>query len=52
MKTTATILVIFDNSGYAQERLDHLLVDDKNIIKAIPNFDPDKFYKCTGIRVD
>ena len=26
--------------------------DDKDIIKSIPNFDPDKFFEITGIRVE
>jgi hypothetical protein len=25
--------------------------DDKNAVKSLPNFDADKFYICTGIRV-
>jgi len=30
---------------------DNLTVAEKNVIKALPNFDADKFRKCTGIRV-
>lgn len=30
---------------------DGLQEDEKNIIKGLPNFDVDKFYLCTGIRV-
>ena len=30
----------------------NLSLIEKETIKAIPNFDPDIFYKCTGIRVD
>lgn len=30
---------------------DDLDEDDKNAVKALPNFDADKFYTCTGIRV-
>ena len=30
----------------------NLTNEEKDIIKSIPNFDPDKFYKITGIRVE
>ena len=30
----------------------NLTDEEKGIIKSIPNFDPDKFYKITGIRVE
>ena len=31
---------------------DSLSKESKEIIKALPNFDPDIFYQCTGIKVD
>lgn len=34
-----------------QEWYNELSEVDKNIIKAMPNFDADKFKKCTGIEV-
>lgn len=34
-----------------QKWWDKLSEDDKNAIKELPNFDADKFYLCTGIRV-
>ena len=34
-----------------QQWWDGLPNQEKNVIKAIPNFDADIFYKCTGIRV-
>lgn len=39
----------FFNAG--QLWWDDLDEDDKNAVKALPNFDADKFYLCTGIRV-
>lgn len=51
-ETTGGYLKVLDNSETAQKWWDSLDIDDKEIIKAIPNFDPDIFYECTGIRVD
>ena len=34
-----------------QDWYDELSCAKKDIIKNIPNFDAEKFYKCTGIRV-
>jgi hypothetical protein len=34
-----------------QKWWDELSEDDKNAVKSLPNFDADKFYLCTGIRV-
>ena len=31
---------------------DNLTDEEKDIIKSIPNFDPDKFFEITGIRVE
>lgn len=31
---------------------DNLSEEDKNVIKDLPNFDPEIFYKCTDIKVD
>lgn len=51
-KTTGGYLKELDKSECCQMWWDSLDIDDKEIIKAIPNFDPDIFYECTGIRVD
>lgn len=50
-KTTGGYLKIIDKSETAQVWWDGLNTTDKNIIKSIPNFDAEKFEKCTGIRV-
>jgi len=34
-----------------QKWWDGLSEDDKNAVKSLPNFDADKFYICTGIKV-
>ena len=51
-KTTGGYLKIIDESEVAQIWWDGLDTTDKNIIKSIPNFDAEKFEKCTGIKVD
>ena len=51
-KTTGGYLKILDKSESAQVWWDGLDTTDKNIIKSIPNFDAEKFQKCTGIKVD
>ena len=51
-KTTGGYLKVLDESECGQMWWDSLDIDDKEIIKAIPNFDPDIFYECTGIKVD
>lgn len=51
-KTTGGYLKILDKSEAAQVWWDGLDTTDKNIIKSIPNFDAEKFQKCTGIKVD
>ena len=51
-KTTGGYLKILDKSETAQVWWDGLNTTEKNIIKSIPNFDAEKFQKCTGIKVD
>ena len=34
-----------------QKWWDELIEDDKNTVKSLPNFDAEKFYLCTGIKV-
>ena len=51
-KTTRGYLKVLDESECGQLWWNNLETKDKDIIKAIPNFDPDIFYECTGIRVD
>ena len=48
-KTTGGYLKILDESEEAQKWWDSLSSDKREIIKAIPNFDPDIFKECTGI---
>ena len=50
-KTTGGYLKVLDESECAQIWWDGLDEDDRNIIRAIPNFDAEIFYECTGIRV-
>ncbi len=35
-----------------QDWWNNLSEENKNLIKELPNFDPDVFYKCTGIKVE
>ena len=51
-KTTGGYLKVFDESKSAQIWWDGLSNKNKEIIKSIPNFDAEKFEKCTGIKVD
>lgn len=51
-KTTGGYLKVLDKSECGQLWLDSLCEADKNIIKAIPNFDVEIFYQCTGINVN
>lgn len=51
-ETTNGYLKIQDDSSLVQSWWDDLDTKDKETIKAIPNFDSDIFYKCTGIIVD
>ncbi len=50
-ETTGGYLKVLDNSECAQLWWDSLSNYDKNIIKAIPNFDEKIFEQCTGIKV-
>ena len=49
-KTTGGYLKVLDESECAQIWWDGLDEDDRDIIRAIPNFDTEIFYECTGIR--
>ena len=51
-KTMGGYLKVFDESESAQIWWDGLSNKNKEIIKSIPNFDAEKFEKCTGIKVD
>lgn len=51
-KTTGGYLKVLDESESAQIWWDGLSNKNKEIIKSIPNFDAEKFEKCTGIKVD
>ena len=51
-ETTGGYLKEIDESGRVQIWWDRLNDESKEIIKALPNFDPDIFYQCTGIKVD
>ena len=51
-KTTGGYLKVFDESESAQIWWDGLSNKNKEIIKSIPNFDAEKFEKCTGIKID
>ena len=51
-KTTGGYLKVLDKSECSQIWWNGLTNDDKDIIKSIPNFDPDKFFEITGIRVE
>lgn len=50
-KATGGYLKVFDKSECGQLWWNELSDCDKQIIKNIPNFDPDIFYECTGIKV-
>ena len=50
--TTGGYLKVHDNNDRFIKWWNNLTDKEKNIIKSIPNFDPDKFYKITGIRVE
>ena len=45
-------LKIRDSNDRFIEWWNNLTDEEKNIIKSIPNFDPDKFFEITGIRVE
>ena len=50
-KTTGGYLKVLDESEAAQIWWDGLMKRNKEIIKTIPNFDKQKFEKCTGIKI-
>ena len=50
-ETTGGCLKVLDESKCGQLWWNGLSDCDKQIIKSIPNFDPDIFYECTGIKV-
>lgn len=51
-ETTGGYLKVLDESECGQLWWDSICEADKNIIKAIPNFDPEIFKECTGIEVN
>ena len=51
-KTTGGYLKVLDESECGQLWWDSLSDYHKAIIKALPNFDPEIFEKCTGIKID
>ena len=51
-KTTGGYLKVLDESECAQLWWGSLSDRRKEIIKAIPNFDAEIFFQCTGVRVD
>ena len=50
--TTGGYLKVLDESECGQIWWNGLSDEDKEIIRSIPNFNPDIFYQCTGIKVD
>lgn len=50
--TTNGYLKVLDEAECAQLWWDNLKDNEKEIIKALPNFDPEIFRECTGIKVD
>ena len=51
-KTTNGYLKVLDKSEHRQLWWDNLSDTEKETIKSIPNFEPDIFFECTGIRVE
>lgn len=51
-ETTGGYLKVLDESECSQIWWNGLSDKEKEVIKEIPNFDPDKFYEITGIKVD
>ena len=51
-KTTCGYLKELEESEFAQMWWNGLLEHQRNIIKALPNFDPEIFFQCTGVKVD
>ena len=50
--TTGGYLKKLDERNVAQDYWNSLSENQKQIILSLPNFDKEKFYQCTGIRVD
>lgn len=51
-ETTGGYLKVLDKTECRQSWWDNLSDTEKETIKSIPNFEPDIFFKCTGIRVE
>lgn len=51
-KTIGGYLKVLDESECGQLWWGNLSCRQKNIIKALPNFDPEIFEQCTGIKVN
>ena len=51
-KITGGYLKVLDESECRQTWWNDLSEKQKDIIKAVPNFDPEIFFQCTGIRVE
>ena len=51
-ETTGGYLKVLDESECCNIWWNNLTDAEKDIIKSIPNFDPDKFFEITGIRVE
>jgi len=51
-ETTGGYLRNVDNSECCVEWWEGLTDEEKEIIKGIPNFDGEKFYQITGIKVE
>ena len=50
--TTGGYLKVRYNNDRFIKWWNNLTDEEKDIIKSIPNFDPDKFFEITGIRVE
>jgi hypothetical protein len=50
-ETTGGYLKIRDNTNACIKWWNELSERERNVIKSIPNFDAEKFFKITGIRV-
>ena len=51
-QTTGGYLKTLDESDAAQTWWDDLRQDQRDIVLALPNFDAEIFFQCTGIKVD
>ena len=50
-KTTGGYLKVLDESEKAQNYWDGLPDYNQSVVMSLPNFDPDVFERCTGIKV-